>query len=399
MKSKPAIEGGKPVRDSFLVFGQPDISDDELNEVIDTIRSKWIGTGPKTHKFQEEFRKYIGAKYAHATNSCTAALHLSLIAAGIKPGDEVITTPMTFCATANAIIHAGATPIFVDIDKTTLNIDVNKIEEKITKKTKAILPVHFAGRPCNMDKIQEIAKKYNLVVIEDAAHAIEAYYKNKKIGTIGDLTCFSFYVTKNMTTVEGGMVTGNNEELINKIRILSLHGMDKDAWKRYSDEGYKHYMVVEAGFKYNMTDIQASFGLHQLKKINENFEKRKKIWKMYDEAFADLPLIKLANPDDSGLHARHLYIMILDLGRLKVNRDYILEALTKENIGVGVHYISLHKHPYYKNLLNLKDDDFPNSSFISDRTISIPFGSYLSDRDVEDVINAVRKILTFYWEG
>ncbi|HCW92468.1 MAG TPA: UDP-4-amino-4,6-dideoxy-N-acetyl-beta-L-altrosamine transaminase [Flexistipes sinusarabici] len=396
MKRIPAIEGGNPVRDNFLVFGQPDIGNDELEEVIDTIKSKWIGTGPKTHKFQEQFRKYIGSEFSHATSSCTAALHLSLLACDIGEGDEVITTPMTFCATANAIIHAGAKPVFADIDPMTLNIDPIQIEKNISAKTKAVLPVHFAGRPCEMDAISEICKKYKLYLIEDAAHAIESFYKNKKIGNIGDLTTFSFYVTKNITTAEGGMVTSRHKDLVDKIRVLSLHGMDKDAWKRYSDDGYKHYEIVDAGYKYNMTDLQASFGLHQLKRIDENLKRRKNIWDKYDKEFENLPLISLNDPDELGTHSRHLYTLILDLDKLKVNRDYILSALTKENIGVGVHYISLHKHNFYKKLMNVNADKLSNASFISDRTISIPIGTYMTDKDVYDVIDATKKILNYY---
>jgi len=396
MNDTPAIEGGKPVRNDFLVFGQPDIGQDEINEVIDTIKSKWIGTGPKTNKFQEKFKNYIGSQYAHATSSCTAALHLSLLASGVSTGDEVITTPMTFCATANAILHSGAKPVFVDIDRKTLNIDTCELVKKITSKTKAILPVHFAGRPCDIDVILDICKKYKLWLIEDAAHAIEAYYKDQKIGNIGDLTAFSFYVTKNITTSEGGMITSNTENLIDKVKVLSLHGMDKDAWKRYSDEGYKHYEVVDSGYKYNMTDLQASIGLHQLSNIKDKLEKRKKIWETYDRAFEDLPIIPLNKPDEMGIHARHLYIILLDLDNLTVDRDHILNAFNHENIGIGVHYISLHKHRFYKNLLNVNDFDFPEASFVSDRTLSIPIASNLSDEDVRDVINATRKILTYY---
>jgi len=261
-----------PVRNDFLVFGTPAIEQPEIDEVVKCLKSGWIGTGPRVHKFENSFRDYIGSKYAMALNSCTASLHLSMLVSGVKSGDEIITTPMTFAATSNAIIHTGAKPVFVDVEKDSMNIDPNLIEKAITPQTKAILPVHFAGRPCKMDHIMEIAQKNNLLVIEDAAHAIEAKYKGQKIGNIGDMTCFSFYVTKNLVTGEGGMVTTNNEEWAKKVKVLGLHGLSKDAWKRFADEGYKHYQVVSPGFKYNMMDIQASLGIHQLERLEKNFE-------------------------------------------------------------------------------------------------------------------------------
>jgi len=269
--TKLAIDGGKPVRskDKFLVFGAPRIKQPEIDEVVDCLKSGWIGTGPKVHQFENLFRKYKGVKHAIAVNSCTAALHLSLLAANIRPGDEVITTPMTFCATINAIIHCGATPVLADCDRRTMNILPEEIEKKITSKTKAILPVHFAGQPCDMEEINELARLYDLLVIEDCAHAIESEYKGKRTGTFGDIGCFSFYVTKNIITGEGGMVITDNDKIAERIKILALHGMSKDAWKRYSDDGYKHYQVIHAGFKYNMMDMQAAIGIHQIKKIEE----------------------------------------------------------------------------------------------------------------------------------
>jgi dTDP-4-amino-4,6-dideoxygalactose transaminase len=312
---------------------------------------------------------------------------------GLQPGDEVITTPMTFCATANAIIHAGATPVFVDCRKETVNIDPREIEKRITPKTKAILPVHFAGRPCDMDAIMEIADKCNLKVIEDCAHAIEAEYHGKKAGTFGDLGCFSFYVTKNVVTGEGGMVITDNEEYADRIKILGLHGMTKDAWRRFGDEGFKHYSVVSPGFKYNMTDVQASLGIHQFARIDTYRERRKEIWERYDDAFQDLPCITPATVEEGTRHARHLYTLFLDIDRLTTNRDHILDALTKENIGVGVHYVALHLHPYYKETYGYKTGDFPNAEFISERTISLPLSPKLSNNDVDDVIEAVSKVL------
>ena len=396
----PAIEGGRPVREKkdFLVFGQPDIREEEINEIIDTLKSRWIGTGPKTLKFERLFSHYIdplGQTYAVALSSCTAALHLSIKALDIGPGDEVITTPFSFIATANAIIHSGAKPVFVDINKETFNINPDLIEEKINKNTKAILPIHFAGRPCEMDKILDIANKYDLKIIEDAAHAIEAKYKNKKIGTIGDVTCFSFYATKNLTTAEGGMITTKNKALADKIKNLSLHGLSADAWARYSDIGYKHYLAINHGFKYNMTDLHSSLGIHQLARLNDNFKKREKIWKIYNNAFRDLPIMLPKEENSENLHARHLYKLILILDELKITRDQFLDALYQENIGSGVHYIPIHLHPSYQKY-GYKRGDFPNSEFIGDRTVSIPLSPALTEKDVQDVIDAVTKILNYY---
>lgn len=396
----PAIEGGKPVRtkEEFLTFGQPDIQQDEINELVDTLKSKWIGTGPKTLRFEKLFSDYIdpnGNTYSVALSSCTAALHLSIKSLGIEYGDEVITTPFSFIATANSIIHAGARPVFVDVDKKTANIDPDLIQEKITYKTKAILPVHFGGRPCNMDEILNIADENNLKIIEDAAHAIESKYKGKKIGTIGDITCFSFYATKNLTTAEGGMITTKNKEVADKIKNLSLHGLSADAWSRYSDTGYKHYLAVDHGYKYNMTDLHSSLGIHQLSRIDENLKKREKIWKVYNETFKSLPVTLPKEENPENLHSRHLYGLTLNLEDLAINRDEFLSALYAENIGSGVHYIPIHLHPAYKKY-GYKIGDFPNSEFLGNRTISIPLSPALKERDVNDVIEAVTKILNYY---
>ena len=386
------FSNSNPVRNDFLVFGSPKIEQEEIDEVVECLKSGWIGTGPRVNEFENAFCGYIGSKYAIALNSCTAALHLSMLISDVSIGDEVITTPMTFAATANAILHAGAKPIFVDVEKDSMNIDPSLIEKAISPKTKAILPVHFAGRPCNMDHIMEIAQKNNLLVIEDAAHAVEAKYKGKKIGNIGDMTCFSFYVTKNLVTGEGGMITTNNEEWSKKIKIRALHGMTSDARMRYANENYKHYQVIAPGFKYNMMDIQASLGIHQLKRLDKNFDRRKEIWNIYNKVFENLPVTTPSEEKDT-VHGRHLYTLLLDLDNLKISRDEFLGEIVRENIGVGVHFISLHLQPYFKETFGLKKDDFPNSAFISERTVSIPFSAKLTEKDVQDVINAITKVL------
>jgi len=381
------------MRKDFLIFGSPNIEQEEIDEVVDSLKSGWISTGPKVAKFEALFKDYIGSKHALALNSCTAGLHLSMIVAGLKPGDEVITTPMTFGATGNSIIHSGAKPVFVDISLPAMNIDPCKIEEKITPKTKAILPVHFAGRPCNMRIIKEVAQKHHLTIIEDAAHAIEATYHGQKIGTISDLTVFSFYVTKNLVTGEGGMITTENDTYAEKIQTYALHGMSRGAWKRYSDEGFKHYGIVYPGFKYNMMDIQASLGIHQLKRIENYYKRRKEIWQRYDEAFCNLPLDTPPPPEENTRHAYHLYTILLRLEELNTDRDTIQQALFEENIGTGIHFISLHLHPYYQKTFGFKKDDFPNAAYVSERTISLPFSANLSDEDVDDVITTVTKVL------
>jgi len=312
--TKLAKEDGQPVRakEDFLVFGAPAIEDEEIQEVVASMKSGWLGTGPKVARFEKDFGLYKGTQYAVAVNSCTAALHLSIIAAGLKPGDEVITTPMTFCATINAVLHADSTPVLADVDPITMNIDPIEVEKKITKRTKAILSVHFAGRSCDMDALCDIAYRYNLKIIEDCAHAIETEYKRRKAGTFGEFGCFSFYVTKNVITGEGGMVLAKREEDIARIKVLALHGMSKDAWKRFSDEGYKHYYVMECGFKYNMMDIQASIGIHQLKRVDRNWKRRQGIWQLYNEAFSDLPVGLPAPVEPDTRHAYHLYTILID---------------------------------------------------------------------------------------
>lgn len=380
------------MRNDFLVFGAPQIEEEEIAEVVATLRSGWIGTGPKVGVFEQAFREYVGAECAVAVNSCTAALHLSLLVSGVGPGDEVITTPMTFCATANAIVHTGAKPVFVDIDRRTLNIDPDRIEAAISDRTRAIVPVHFAGRPCAMGRIRELAQRRGLALIEDAAHAIETRSDAGKIGAVGDLTCFSFYVTKNVVTAEGGMITTNRRDWAERLKVYALHGMSHDAWKRYSDEGYKHYAVELAGFKYNMTDIQASLGIHQLRRVEANLRRREQIWERYDQAFRDLPLITPAPPETGTVHARHLYTVLVDAEAVGMGRDEFVNRLYRLKIGTGIHYVAVHLQPYYQRTWNYRRGDFPEAEYISDRTLSLPLGVKMTDQDIEDVIEAVHRL-------
>ncbi|MCA9872694.1 MAG: DegT/DnrJ/EryC1/StrS family aminotransferase [Anaerolineales bacterium] len=381
----------KPGRDTFLVFGAPQIGEAEIDELMDSMRSGWLGTGPKVAAFERDFARYkdLAENHVAAVNSCTAALHVSLIAAGIGPGDEVITTPMTFAATVNAIIHSGATPVLADVDPVTMNVDPAQVEARITARTRAILPVHMAGRPCDMDALMAIARRHNLMVIEDCAHAIETEYRGQKAGTFGNFGCFSFYVTKNVITGEGGMIVAQNEAHIARAKVLALHGMSKDAWRRYSDDGYKHYYVVECGFKYNMMDLQAAIGLHQLARIEENWRRRQAIWQMYQEAFAALPVTRPAEPEPQTRHAYHLYTLLIDEAACGISRDAFLDQMTAHKIGVGVHYLSIPEHPYYQERFGWRPEDYPQAMRIGRQTVSLPISPKLTAEDVADVITAV----------
>jgi dTDP-4-amino-4,6-dideoxygalactose transaminase len=378
------------MRKEFLVFGSPSIGPEEIAEVLDTIRSGWLGTGPKTHCFEKEFAAYLGVEHCVAVSSCTAALHLSMLAAGIGPGDEVIVPAMTFCATANAVIHAGATPVFADISLPDMTLDPVDVARKISPRTRALLPVHFHGRPAAMDQLRECASKHGLIIIDDAAHAVETRYNGKNMGRLGDLTCFSFYITKNLTTVEGGMIATANKEWADRIKVLALHGMSQDAWARFSDAGYKHYEVVSAGFKYNMTDLQASFGLHQLRKLEKNLLRREAIWNAYNQAFSKLPLILPAEPQPGARHSRHLYA-VRTTPHTSLSRDGLMEALYKRNIGTGVHYTALHQHRFYREKYGYREGDFPNAETVGASTLSLPLTAGMTDEDVKDVIEAVKE--------
>lgn len=380
---------------AFITFGAPDIQQAEIDEVVATLRSGWIGTGPRVARFEREFAAYKGldATHAAALNSCTAALHVSMVAAGLEPGSEVITSPLTFCATANAVLHADLVPVLADVDRRTQNIDPDAIEAAITPRTRAILPVHLAGRPCDMDRIVEIAKRHGLLLIEDCAHAVETQWRGRHAGTFGDFGCFSFYVTKNVATGEGGMILARDEAQMARARILALHGMSKDAWHRFSDKGYRHYQVVECGFKYNMMDLQAAIGLHQLARVETAWARRAQIWARYDDELADLPLVLPAAPEAETRHAYHLYTVMVDESEAGIARDAFLDAMTAQGVGTGVHYQSLAEHPYYQQRFGWRPGQWPHAQWIGQRTVSLPISPKLSDDDVTRVIAAVRRVL------
>lgn len=385
----------EPVRpkERFLVFGAPLIEEPEIAEVVDSMRSGWLGTGPKVARFEKDFAAYKGWGYPAALFSATSALHLSLLAAGIGPGDEVITTPMTFAATANAILHTGATPVLADVELATMNIDPAAIEAAITPRTRAILPVHFAGRSCNMDAIVAIAERHNLQIIEDCAHAIETTWHGKPAGTFGEFSCFSFYATKNVAMGEGGLVLAKSEDLAAKVKVLGLHGMSRDAWKRFSADGYKHYEVVEVGFKYNMTDMQAAIGIHQLARVERNWQTRDHQWQEYQRALSDFPISRPASDEPNTRHARHLYTIGVNPERSGISRDDFLVAMAKQHIGVGVHYQALPEHPVYQQRLGWHPDMVPNATKIGRETVSLNLTPKMTPADQADVIEAVARVL------
>ena len=381
------------LKNNFLTFGSPAIGQEEIDEVVDCLKTGWLGTGPKVKKFEEQFKNYNKSSYAIGLNSCTAALHLSLLALDIGAGDEVIATPLTFCATINSIIHAGATPVLADVDPVSMNIDPNKIREKITKKTKCILPVHFAGRSCDMDAIAKITADNNLFLVEDCAHAIETKYKDQSAGTFGDFGCFSFYVTKNVVTGEGGMIVTNSEQHADRVKRLALHGMSKDAWKRFSDEGYQHYYVEEAGYKYNMMDLQAAIGIHQLNKVEKHWKWRQEIWNYYNDQLKNLPITLPAPTEKNTKHACHLYTILIDEDQAGITRNEFLNRMQAENIGTGVHYLSIPEHPYYQRSYGWKPEGYPNAMHIGRQTVSLPLSPKLTDNDIQTIIEAAKKIL------
>jgi len=376
-----------------IPFHKPYITEDEISEVLDSLHSGWLTMGPKTIKFEAKYGEYIGAKNAVSMNSCTACLHLALKAVNIQRGDEVIVPAITFAATAEVVTYFHATPVFVDVDEGTHTIDVSKIEEKITKKTKAIIPVHYAGQPCDMDEILDVAKKHGLFVIEDAAHAVPAWYKERKVGTIGDITCFSFYATKSLTTGEGGMATTENDEWAERMSILRLHGISKDAWKRYTNEGSWYYEVAESGYKYNMTDIQAGLGLAQLKKIDWMWQQREEIARKYTEAFQSMDEITPPRVRPDRKSAWHLYVIKLNPAAVNVDRKQFMEEIKERGIGTSVHFIPLYRHPYYRDTFRYTPQGFPVSERVYERIVSLPIYPGMTEGDIERVVESVRDVV------
>lgn len=380
------------VRDEFLVFGSPLIGEAEIAEVVDSLRSGWIGTGPKVQRFEAMLADYVGAAHCRCVSSCTAALILSLRVLGIGSGDEVLVPAMTFVASANAVEHAGATPVFVDSEPGTGLMDLDAAEAAITPRTRAIMPVHLAGRPIDMDRLAALRDRHDVHLIEDAAHALGAEWHGRRIGAFGNLTAFSFYVTKNVTTIEGGAVVSEDAALAGQVERLALHGLSLGAWQRFSDAGFRHYEVVEPGFKFNMTDVQASLGLHQLPMLGRWIDRRAELWARYDDLLAGLPLRTPPPAEPDTRHARHLYQLTLDPDA-PLTRDQLLDRLAERNIGTGVHYRGVHLHPFYRDRYALEPEQFPVATAISESTLSLPLSPKVSDADQDDVVTAIVELL------
>jgi dTDP-4-amino-4,6-dideoxygalactose transaminase len=380
------------IRESFLIFGSPLIGEEEIAEVVDSLRSGWVGTGPKVRAFEQALESYLGVAHCRCVSSCTAALFLALLALGVGPGDEVLVPAMTFVASANAVEHAGATPVLVDSLPGSGLIDLDAAERAITARTRAVMPVHLAGRPVDMDRLAALRDRYGLLVIEDAAHAIGAEWRGRKLGSLGNLTAFSFYVTKNITTIEGGALVTDDPAIAAEVERLALHGLSLGAWQRFSDAGFRHYEVVRPGYKYNLTDVQASLGLHQLRRLEEWIERRAELWERYDELLAGLPLHRPLPPEPRTRHSRHLYQVLLEPDA-PLSRDQLLDALARRKIGTGVHYRGVHLHPFYRDRYGLRPEQFPVASSISERTLSLPLSPKVSEADQDDVVAALREVL------
>ncbi len=391
--SSNAAAPAESLKQFQIPFFRPTIGEAEINSVVETLRSGWLTTGPKTKRFEQEFAKSVGAEFAIAVNSCTAALHLALEAVGVGRDDEVIVPTLTFASTGEVVMHLGAKPVLVDVCADTLCIDPDQIERLITPKTKAIMPVHYGGHPADMDEIHAIARKHGIHVIEDAAHAIPTEYGGRRVGTISDLTCFSFYANKTMTTGEGGMVTTNDQQLADRVRLMSLHGISKDAWKRFSAEGSWYYEILAPGYKYNMTDINAALGLNQLERSGEFHQRRSAIVQAYDAGLADVEEIKLPAVRPDVVHAWHLYVIQVDIERLIINRNDFIKALNGAGIGTSVHYLPLHMHPLYRDRFGYQPSDLPVAQSAFDRIISLPVYPTMTDSEVDYVINTVRSIV------
>jgi len=390
-----AIHGGKPIRANFLPYGRQSIDDQDVEAVVRTLRSDWLTTGPKVGEFEEAVAAFVGAKYAISFSSGTAALHAAAFAAGLGPGDEAITTPLTFAATANCVLYQGATPIFADIEPETLNVDPGEVEFRISSRTKAILPVDYAGHPAALDEILRLADKHGLIVIEDACHALGAEYRNGCVGTIAHMTIFSFHPVKHLATGEGGMVVTDNPQFAQTLRRFRNHGIDSDARARQA-AGQWHYEMVLLGFNYRLSDIACALGLQQLTKLVANLTRRRQIARQYTEAFQKMSGIRPPGVRPEAKPAWHLYPIRLELEKLSATRDEVFQALRAENIGVNVHYIPVHLHPYYRERFGYQGREFPIAEDAYGRLISLPMFHGMSDRDIQDVMAAVRRVLAHF---
>lgn len=377
----------------YLPFHVPEIDDEDIETVVNVMRSGWLTTGSKARQFEQEFAAKVGARYAVALNSCTAALHLALEATGLSEGDEVLVPTMTFAATAEVVTYFKAKPVLIDCLPSSLNLNPDLLERAITPRTKAVIPVHFAGQPCEMTAILEIGRRHNLRVIEDAAHAFPASYKGKTIGSIGDCTCFSFYATKNITTGEGGMVTTDDQEWADRMRRMSLHGLSRDAWKRYTNQGSWYYEIAAPGFKYNLTDMAAALGVSQLNKADRFWKARDRLAALYSEGFRDVPEIICPSAAAYVQHSWHLYVIQLNLEGLRINRNEFIAQLQRAGIGCSVHFIPLHLHPYYRNSYGYQPVDFPSAQAAFERIVSLPLYPKMTEGDIERVIAVVRDIV------
>ena len=377
-------------------FHLPEIGEEEIQAVTETLQSGWLTTGQRTKQFEQEFAQVVGATHAVATNSGTAALHLALDAIGVKEGDEVILPTMTFAATAEVVSYLRAKPVLVDSKPDTLNLDPEAVRRAITARTKVVMPVHFAGHPCEMDRLMSLATEHHLKVVEDAAHALPAAHHGQTVGAIGDITCFSFYATKSITTGEGGMATTHHASYAERMRSMSLHGITKDAWSRYAGTGSWYYEIREPGYKYNLTDIAASIGIEQLRKSRRFWEARCRIAAAYDKAFGDIPEIQRPLCRPGYEHAWHLYVIQLCPDRLRITRDGFIEALKKEQVGSSVHFMPLHMHPHYRETYGYRSNDFPHARAAFERLVSLPIYSRMSHDDMQRVIEVVRSLVMQY---
>jgi dTDP-4-amino-4,6-dideoxygalactose transaminase len=396
MNDRPAAEGGSPVRSEFLPFARPSIGDREIERVVETLRSGWLTVGPRTREFEAAVAAYVGVDRAAAVHSCTAGLHLSMVVMGIGPGDEVILPALNFAAAPNMVIHLGAKPVLVDVDPLTLNVTAEIVEAAATERTKLVIPVHFGGRPCPMDEILDVAEAGGFRVLGDGAHAIGADIGGRRIGSMAHATSFSFYVTKGITTGEGGIITSPDPAIPERIGRLSLHGMSSDAWRRYTEHGPWYYEILEAGFKYNMNDIQAALGLSQLERIDAFREKRTRIARAYRAALEDRDDIALPPEFVGGLHAWHLYPVQIVTDSLTIDRDTFIRCLLEEGIGVSVHFIPIHYHPFFRDCLDYEPGAFPVTESYFSRAVSLPIYPSMSEEDVADVVRAITKLLGYY---